>query len=685
MSFTLTPPFSRQLMLVACSLWVGAAQAATVAAPPTVLASGLDPTGQDSAVRVQDDLFNAVNGQWVKTTEIPADKSSYGTFLSLRDLSDQRVRTIVEELATQPQAAGSVQAKVADFYRSFTDTAAIDQAGLAPLQPLLTSIEAIQTREALATWLGQAQGVVDGPLALYVSGDAKNPGRNLATVDQSGLGLPDRDYYLKQDDERMAAARAAYLGYLTQLGNLSGDAEAAGHAAQALALETQLAQLHWARQDLRDPLKTYNPTAVADLSSAAPGLDWARLLSAAQLGAAQQLSIGQPSAVAGTAKLLAELPLAQWRAYLRLRTLDATARSLPQPLRDAHFAFHGTALTGAKQALPRWQQGVSAVGRALGEAVGQIYVALYFPPASKARMQQLVGNLLEAYRDSIGKLSWMSEATKLQALDKLAHYTTKIGYPDRWRDYSALEVKSGDALGNDLRAGRFAWARIAARAGQPVDRTEWGMTPQTVNAYYNASLNEIVFPAAILQPPFFDMAADDAVNYGAIGAIIGHEISHGFDDEGSRFDGEGRLRDWWTDADRKAFDAITARLVNQYSAYQVLPGKPLNGKLTLGENIADLSGLQISYKAYAHSLQGQKAPIIGGYTGEQRFFLGWAQGWRSKTREQRELQLLTVDPHSPGRFRADGAAVNVDAFHEAFGTRPGDGMFKPPAERIRLW
>jgi putative endopeptidase len=661
------------------------AATAVLAACATTVNSGLDTQGFDAAVRPQDDLFRAANGRWLASTEIPADKSNYGSFIQLRDLSDARVRAIVDELATQTHPPGSVAQKVGAFYATFVDTGAIDQAGLAPIAPLLAQIDAIGSPSELAAWQGRMLGVINPPVVFGVRPDFKQPSVNRAITWQSGLGLPDRDYYLKKDDERLVKVRAAYEQYLALLAAQIGEAQPAEAARRVLAIEERIAEAHWDKVANRDPVKVYNPMTPAELARLAPGFDWAAYMSAAQLGGQERLSVSQPSMVAATAKLFAEVPLAEWKLYFKLHALDEASLVLPQPIRDAHFAFRGTALTGAKEQKPRWQLAIAELDGALGEALGQIYVAKHFSPAHKARMQALVNNLLAAYKQSIDGLSWMTPATKAEAQAKLAKYTTKIGYPEQWRDYSRLDVRGSDALGNSLRAGRFEWERRAAKAGRPVDRAEWGMTPQTVNAYYNGSLNEIVFPAAILQPPFFDMSADDAANYGAIGAVIGHEISHGFDDRGSQFDGDGALRNWWTDDDRKAFEAVGARLVAQYEAYEPIPGKRLNGKLTLGENIADLSGLQIAYKAYVNSLQGQSAPIIGGYTGDQRFFLGWSQAWRSKSRDERKLQLLTIDPHSPDEFRANGAAVNHDGFHEAFATKLGDKMFKPSGERIRIW
>jgi putative endopeptidase len=671
--------FRSRLLPLAAALLIGAHAAG--AAPSS---AGIDTAGFDPAVRVQDDLFRAANGVWLAKTPIPADKAEYGTWVQLDDQSDRQVRAIIEALTSRPQKAGSVEQKIAAFYTAFTDTKAIDRASLTPAKALLDAIAAIRTPADLARWLGQAQGQVDTPIGLWVMADFKDPGTNRAVTWQGGLGLPDRDYYLK-DDERLAKARAAYRVYLTRLATLAGEKQPLAVADRVLALETRIAQAHWDKVDNRDPGKIYNPMSVDELVRMAPGFDWASFLTSGRLADIDRLSVSQPSAATTIAKLYAETGLETWRQYFKLRVLDENASVLPKAFREARFAFRGTALTGAKAEKPRWQRGVAEVNGALGEAIGQVYVARHFPPGHKQRMRELVGNLITAYGESIDGLSWMTPTTKTAARDKLSKIMLKIGYPDQWRNFGGLQVRGGDALGNRIRSGRFEWQRIAARAGKPVDRAEWGMTPQTVNAYYNPTLNEIVFPAAILQPPFFDVTADDAANYGAIGAIIGHEISHGFDDTGSQFDGNGNLRNWWTDEDRKAFDGIGEKLVAQYGAYEPIPGSKLNGKLTLGENIADLSGLQIAFKAYVRSLGGQPAPVIDGYSGAQRFFLGWSQAWREKSRDERAVQLLTTDTHSPPQFRANGAAVNHDGFHEAFGTQPGDAMFKPMEARIRIW
>ena len=671
----------KTLRLSTLAVLVHLATASFAAAP----VAGLDRPGFDPAVRAQDDLFLAANGTWIKTTEIPADKAEFGTFIKLRDQSDERVKGIVEALAQQKHAEGSVDQKIGDFYAAYMDTAAIDKAGLAPLKTQLDAIAALKDKRALVELMGRWQSVVSMPMNLGAGQDFKNPGIYMSFVFQSGLGLPDRDYYLK-DTERFQKVRGAYVAYVTKLLELSGDAAAAKHAAAVYELEKKMAEVQWAKVDNRDPKKIYNPTKVTALGQQAPGIDWPAFLRTGEMPTLDgMLVVGQPSYVKALSGLVKNQPLDTWKLYMQVRLLDAMAYQLPAEYREAKFAFAGRAVRGQTEDLPRWQKAVTVLNDAMGEALGQVYVQQYFPPAHKERMLELVHNLLATYSSSIDQLSWMSPETKKAAHEKLTKYGVKIGYPDMWRDYSALAIKAGDAIGNDFRASRFEHVRQAMRVGKPVDRKEWGMTPQTVNAYYDPGMNEIVFPAAILQPPFFDMAADDAMNYGAIGAVIGHEISHGFDDQGSQFDGDGVLRNWWTDTDRKAFEAITARLVDQYAQYEPIAGSKLNGKLTLGENIADLSGLQIAFKAYQRSLGGKPAPVIEGYTGTQRFFLGWSQAWREKARDERKLQLVTTDPHSPPEFRANGAAVNHDGFHEAFGTKVGDKMFKAPEERIHIW
>jgi putative endopeptidase len=674
--------WKRALPCALLVIWALASTAAGTAAGEP--AAGLDRDGMDPSIRPQDDLFGAMNGRWVRETSIPPDKAEYGVIIRLRDQSDQRIRVLIEEVAAGTPAADSVGAKVAALYRAFMDTDAIDRLGTHPVDPWLGQIDELPDRDALAQWMGRAQGMFRAPFGLRMGPDYKHPDRYALTIWQSGLGLPNRDYYLK-DDPRFASVRDAYDAYLQTLLRAIGDPDPAAGAREVFAFEKRLAQAQWEPAANRDADKTYNPVEGPRLAERAPGFAWDGFLQGASIRTPPTVIVGQPDYAAAAAQALADTPLPALKRYLKVCVLDAEADVLPNAFRDARFEFRGRALRGLRQNLPRWQRGVAEVDAAMGEAVGQLYVARWFPAGDKARALALVDNLMAAYRESIGALSWMTEATRQRAREKLARYGLKIGYPDRWRDYSKLQIRDGDAFGNDLRAGRFEHEREAARIGGPVDRDEWSMTPQTVNAYYDRTRNEIVFPAAILQSPFFDPGVDDAANYGAIGAVIGHEISHGFDDQGSKFDGDGALRSWWTEQDRAAFDALTAKLVLQYERYEPIEGHHVNGRLTLGENIADLSGLQIAFKAYRRSLGGKPSPLIDGLTGEQRFFLSWAQAWRGKVREPRQLELLTIDPHSPRRFRANGAAVNCDAYHAAFATKPGDAMYVPPEDRLQIW
>jgi putative endopeptidase len=678
-------PLVLSLALAGCLGWAPWSLAAPgpEAAGP---AAPLDRSGEDPAVRPQDDLFRAFNGGWLRNTPIPQDKSTYGNFTLLHDRADERVRTLVEGLTSETAAVGSVERKVADLYRAFMDEPAMDAAGLKPLQPTLARLAALRNGHDLALVLGELQGRVELPLVLDVQPDQKAPERYLPLTWQGGLGLPSRDYYLASD-ARMVKARGAYLRYLVTLFTLQGadETRASHQAALVMALETRLAKAQFSEVDNRNPQKVWNPMTLQALQRLAPGLDWAAFFNASSLPGLDRLNVSQPGYARELALAVRQVPIATWSLYLQARVMDGSSNMLGQPWREASFAFHGMALQGRPSPTPRWQQGMAALDAALGEAVGQLYVARHFPADHKARMQQLVGWLMQAYGQSIDQLTWMGPATKQKARDKLAHYAIKIGYPDRWRDYSALQVRADDPVGNALRAGRFNLERQTARVRQPVDRQEWYLTPQTVNAYYNPAMNEIVFPAAILEPPFFDIQADDATNFGAIGAVIGHEISHGFDDAGAQYDGQGRLSNWWTPQDQKAFKALGERLVAQFNRYEPLPGQKINGQLTLGENMADLSGLEIAFKAWKLSLGGKPAPVIDGLTGEQRFFRAFAVLWRSKQREELMLQRLVADPHSPSEFRANGAVVNIDSFHETFGTRPGDKLYKPSEARIRIW
>ena len=683
------PTINRVSLAVAGLLALGACAPAQTMdgadSPAPALALGVDTTGFDRSVRPQDDFFRFVNGGWINRTQIPADRTSTGTFLMLRDQSQAALRAIIDSVAAARNAPGTTGQKVGDLYRSFMDTARIEQLGVTPVRADLDRIAAVTSREQLPELFASLRRMgVAAPVAFSVGQDQGNSSRYAITVSQTGLGMPDRDYYLT-DNERNTTIRNAYVQYLETLLRLSGTADAAGAARRVLALETELARVQWDRTRNRDRNATYNPMSLADLQARTPGFRWSTYFAAAGLPSVDSVIVRQPDYLNAVDALLASTPLETVKTYLALRLLDPAAQYLSRDFREARFAFRGRVLSGQEQDRPRWQLGVTAVENSLGEAVGALYVDRHFSPESKARMEELVANLMAAYREAIDELEWMSPATKAEAQAKLASFTVKIAYPDEWRDYSALEIRQGDLLGNVRRAAAFEYADMVGRLGKPVDRTEWGMTPQTVNAYYNPVNNEIVFPAAILQPPFFDLRADDAVNYGAIGAVIGHEISHGFDDQGRKSDGAGNLRDWWTAQDASAFEQRATMLAEQYGAFEPLPGARVNGRLTLGENIGDVSGVAIAYRAYRRSLEGRPAPTISGWTGDQRFFLGYAQVWRSMAREQALRQQLLTDPHSPGMYRTNGVVANIPAFYEAFNVRPGDRMYLPPERRVKIW
>jgi putative endopeptidase len=638
--------------------------------------------GSDATVRPQDDLFRHANGKWLSSTEIPADRRSYGTFALLAERAEADVKALLEEAVSKPGASPESR-MIGDFYASLLDLAALDRAGLKPLKSELDRIAKARTMPDVAALMGHMLGSgVAGPVVAYVSADAKNPTVNAVTWTQSGLGLPDRDYYLSADTKDF---RAAYVAYLTELGQLAGFASPAATAQKVMAFETALAEIQWAAEDRRDALQTYNPTPRKLWSKEYGPFPWEAFAKATGMPAGSGAILSEKTYFKAFAKLAAETPVETWKAYLRFRLLDAYGEHLGKGFRAAHHRFHGETMSGLKAEAPRWRTAVETTSDALGEAIGQRYVTKHFPPAAKARMQELVDHLFEAYRESLAKVEWMTPKTRQAALDKLGSFKVKIGYPDAWRGYAGLEVKRTDAVGNLLRVSRFLYGRDMAEAGKPVDRTRWHMTPQTVNAYYDPTANEIVFPAAILQPPFFDLAGDDAFNYGAIGAVIGHEISHGFDDEGRRYDGQGRLRDWWTSADEKAFLERAERLIKQYDAYEALPGKFVNGKLTLGENIADLAGVAMAYRAYQLSLGGKEAPVLADMTGDQRFFMGYARVWRNKDREERALSKLSTDPHSPAAYRVNGVVTNFDAFYRTFDVKAGDKLFRKPEDRVRIW
>ncbi|MGO4381067.1 M13 family metallopeptidase [Pseudoduganella sp. RAF19] len=661
------------------------AAGSAIAADKAPLKSGIDLQNMDKAVRAQDDFYNHLNGHWMKTVEIPADRSAWGTGAQLVEEIQPRLRQLIEDAAAK---GGSAEAKkVGDFFASAMDEAQADKLGIAPLSGERAKIAAISDKAQLAAqWAHMSRMGVTSPFDVSIHQDNKDSTRYVADLAQSGLSMPDRDYYLKKDDAKMADTLAKYEAHVARMMTLAGEQNAAATAKAIVALETRLAQIQWTKVELRDPVKAYNKYEIAKLQELAPGFDWNTWLTDANIaGKTKDVIVSQPSYMQGLAKVIQEVPLQDWKAYMDYQLLRAYAPVLSKAFVDEHFAFYGTVLTGATENRPRWKRAVTLTQSALGEAVGKLYVEKYFPPERKARMDELVKNLLLAYKESINKLDWMSPATKKEAQAKLAKFTPKIGYPAHWRDYSTLDVKREDLAGNVMRWHDFDHLRETNKLGKPIDRDEWLMTPQEVNAYYNPEMNEIVFPAGILQPPYFDMSADDAVNYGSIGAVIGHEISHGFDDQGSQYDGDGNLRNWWTEEDNKRYKERTQILVKQYSEFEALPGYHVNGELTLGENIGDNSGMAIAYKAYKLSLKGKKAPVIGGYTGDQRFYMGWTQVWRVKYRDAALIARLKADPHSPGQFRANGTLRNQPAFYDAFKVKQGDKMYLSPKERAIIW
>ena len=646
------------------------------AVQPQIGAFGFDLVGMDRSVDPGDNFYRFANGEWERVTEIPADRSNYGMFTLLDDLSKQRSRAILEEAAPD--------SRIGAFYVSFMDEAAVNAAGLAPIRPLIEEIEGIGSREAWATELGQLfrQGIT-GPFGGYVATDDRIPTEMIMRLTQSGLGLPDRDYYLR-DDPSLVEKRNAYRDYLGRLLTLAGESGAAERAAAVLALESRIADVHWTRVDSRDDEKTYNKRSLTQLASEAPGFDWSRFFQEVGIADQANVLVSQPSAFTGSARIIAETPLPVLKDYLLLRALDSYAPYLSSQFVDTHFAFRGTVLNGTPENEPRWKRGVSLVTLMIPDDISRIYVARHFPPEAKAAADRLVGNLIAAMDQRLANLSWMAPETRTRARAKLAAFTPKIGYPDSWRDYSSVAVSRDNLIQNIANATRFEYQRQLDKLGEPVDRTEWFMTPMEINAYAYTSWNEIVFPAAILQPPFFDPNADDAINYGGIGAVIGHEISHHFDDQGSKYDQSGALNEWWTPQDRERFNALTAQLVAQYDLYEPLPGHRIQGQLTLGENIADLAGLTVAYDAYRLSLGGSPAPVLAGFSGDERFYLGWAQIWRRKYREANLLQRLLTDPHSPSEQRV-AVVRNLDPWYGAYEVTADDTLYLPPQRRVRIW
>jgi len=651
--------------------------------------SGIDKSNFDLSVKPGDDFYHYVDGTWLKTTKIPAEKSSYSAFTKLADDVQLQLRGIVEEAQKKTdRVAGSDEQKVGDMFASFMNEDLANSKGVTPLQPLFDKIDAVKSRDQLPTVLAElGRAGVSTPIGGFINQDAKNPEAYILYLWQDGLGLPERDYYLDKDNPKFREIRAKYLLYMGNMLKVLGVENPSKMVSQIMGFETALAQVSWTPVDNRDDDKTYNKRELATINSATPDFDLKTFLEVTGIHDSDAVIVSQPSYFEGMAKIIANTDLPTIKAYLKWQTLNAYAAYLSKDIVDANFNFYGKTLSGAQELKPRWKRGVDVVEQSLGEVLGRIYVQRYFPEDAKARMEVLIHNLLDTYRVSIKNLTWMGDETKTKALEKLDKFNVKVGYPNKWKDYSALTVDAGDLVGNVERSREVEHNREMAKLGKPVDKDEWFMTPQTINAYYNPVANEIVFPAAILQPPFFDRDADDAVNYGAIGAVIGHEIGHGFDDQGSKYNGDGKMENWWTDSDRKNFMARTKALSEQYSHYCPLgAGQPcVNGDLTIGENIGDLGGLSISYKAYKSTLAGKEAPVLDGFTGDQRVFIGWAQAWRTLMRDELLLTRIKTDPHSPPEYRVNGVVRNIPEWYDAFDVKEGDALYLPPDQRVKIW
>lgn len=675
----------KTILALATGLTMFAVPALAADTKPQIGRFGFDVAGMDTSVKAGDDFVGHTAGKYMAALEIPADKTNFGMFTKLRDLSQERTRTIIEKAAASGGAPGSEAQKVGDFFASFMDEAAIEAKGIAPLKPQLDAIAAIASKADYAELVGRNFKLgVPGPIFMGVGPDRKNPDRFVVQSGQSGLGLPDRDYYLDDKNASFVAARTKYKAYIATMLGLAGYDNAAARAEGIFALETAIAKTHWTRVERRQAEKTYNPVPVAELPTRFAGLDWSRMIAGSSIPVQGDVIIANPSAVEGTAKVIAAADLAVLKDYMAFHTIRDAAAFLPKAFVDANFDMYSKTLGGQPEQAPRWKRGVDITSGVLGEALGKLYVAEYFPPEAKAKADALVKNIIAAMDARLANLAWMDPKTRVAAREKLAAFTPKIGYPDKWQDYSALTIVRGDAMGNAKRATEFEFNESVAKLNKPVDRSEWFMTPMTVNAYANPTWNEIVFPAAILQAPFFDPNADDAVNYGGIGAVIGHEITHHFDDQGRKYDKTGRLADWWTAKDVNRFKEGTDKVVAQYGAYEPVAGKKVNGELTLGENIADLAGITIAYDGWKRSLGGKKPKAIDGFTGDQRFFLGFSQVWRQKYREPALLQQLVTDPHTPGHFRPY-VVRNIDAWYKAFNVKQGEKMYLSPEERIKLW
>lgn len=657
-------------------------------APPEVAAPrigewGFDLTSMDTTVEPGDDFFRYAGGAWLDRFEIPADKSRYVSFTELADQAELDVRSIIEDLSASESADGSIEQKVGEFYSSWMDEEAIEALGTAPLEPHLADIDSVTTHEDLMRQFGTANRAA--PLGVQIEADPADTTRYVVFVGQSGLGLPNRDYYLR-DDERFVGYREAYVAYIEKLFDLAGIADGAAKAQAVMDLETKLAEVHWTPAESRDIEKTYNPMTFDEAKDLAPDFGWDVIFMTADLGIPETVVVEQTTAVTASAALTKSVSLETWKDYLKFHFINDAASYLPRAFDEASFEMFGKTLSGTPEQRDRWKRGVQLLNGAMGEAVGQVYVERHFPPEAREQIEELVDNLSAAMEERLQGLEWMDEETRAQALVKLGTFEPRVGYPDKWIDYSDLEIAADDLLGNVLRSNEFDWKQETDRLGGPVDRDLWGMSPQTVNAYYHPLMNQITFPAAILQAPFFDPAADAAMNYGAIGGVIGHEIGHGFDDQGRKFDEKGLIRDWWSETSNELFQERSTRLGAQYDEFEPIEGVHVNGQLTMGENIGDLGGMQMAYAAYQrHIAEHGEPPVIDGLTGDQRFFLAWAQVWKGKMRDDAARRQLVTDPHSPARERVNGVVRNLDEWYEAFGVTEDDDLYLPPDERVRIW
>lgn len=677
------------LSLAACSnagtdtKTAATAKVAQMAAKPVLGSFGVATENMDKSVKPGDNFFEYVNGGWLSKTEIPADKSRYGSFNILADEAEERVKAIIETAASSSNPSAN-EKRIGDLFAAYTNTDAIEAAGMTPIKEDLARIGSAKTRDDIGRLMADAGLNLDSPMSQFIGIDAKENEKYTVYLSQSGLGLPNRDYYF-DDSEKGQNILKAYGDYLATLLTEAGQDNAKARAKAVMGFETAMAENYWTRVELRDRDKTYNKMTRAELVELAKGLPIQIMLDEVGIGQQDSFIVRTPEPLQSAAKVFANTDMGVLRDYLTISLLSNNAGLLPKRIDEAQFAFYGKALRGQEQQRERWKRGVQQVNGVMGELVGKVYVEQHFPPESKRQMQDLVENLRAAFKDGIDGLEWMGEDTKKQAQYKLAKFNPKIGYPDKWESYDGLRVDRDDVMGTFKSARKWNLKDELSKLGGPIDRDEWGMTPQTVNAYYNSTLNEIVFPAAILQAPFFDPAADPAVNYGGIGAVIGHEMGHGFDDQGRKSDGDGVQRDWWTEDDAKAYEARAGALADQYSAFEPLPGEPINGRLSLGENIGDLTGVTMAYEAYKRSLDGKPAPVIDGVTGDQRFFMAWAQVWSIKWREEALRAQIKNGPHSPGEFRANGIVRNIDAWYEAFNIQPGDAMYLPPEKRVKIW